>query len=93
MRELLEEFGHNGREGTYFLLKGRAWWRGMYSDLSQYVRTCRECQYRAPVRIKEPVRAVVVTGLWRRAWMDIGYMPHSMGKSFLVVARCLLTLL
>ncbi|KAJ6102680.1 hypothetical protein N7486_005107 [Penicillium sp. IBT 16267x] len=34
-----DELGHKGRESTYHLLKLRYWWEGMYSQVSEYVRS------------------------------------------------------
>lgn len=91
MEGLHDACGHRGREGTYFLLKSRCWWPGQFSDVSRYVKSCVECQFRSSNRTEEPLRLVTVSGLFRRVSLDITYMPSSMGKQYLLVARCLFT--
>ena len=39
-----DELGHNGSARTYMLLKRNYYWKGMKSDINQYVKQCKECQ-------------------------------------------------
>ena len=37
--------GHQGFDRTYYAIKSKYYWSGMYADVDKYVRQCRECQH------------------------------------------------
>ncbi len=43
MQHAHEELGHFGVKGTYNLLLGKYWWRGMHIDVQQLVSRCMVC--------------------------------------------------
>jgi hypothetical protein len=43
MRELHDETGHRGRQGTFEHVARRYQWRKMYRDCERFVDTCKEC--------------------------------------------------
>lgn len=51
--------GHCGRKRTYFKMKSDYKWKGMYKDISDYIKSCRECQINKPRRSN--VEEMIVT--------------------------------
>jgi hypothetical protein len=43
VRHAHEELGHFGVKRTYSLLHGHYWWRGMQTDVKQFVSKCMVC--------------------------------------------------
>jgi hypothetical protein len=90
-REILEELhddgGHRGREGTFRRVADRYWWESMWKEVKQYVKTCRECQFRASQRREEALHPTWVDIRWSKVAVDVVHMPPSHGKHFLVQAR------
>jgi len=41
-----ETGGHFGKDTTYEKIKGRYYWKGMYKDIEEYIKTCDACQRR-----------------------------------------------
>ena len=39
-----DQLGHNGTARTYMLLKRTYYWKGMKTDISNYVKQCKLCQ-------------------------------------------------
>src|SRR5688572_13341101 len=38
--------GHFGKDTTYEKIKTRYYWKGMYKDIEEYIKTCDTCQRR-----------------------------------------------
>src|SRR5436190_23640475 len=38
--------GHFGKDTTYDKISTRFWWKGMYKDITEYIRRCDSCQRR-----------------------------------------------
>jgi len=38
--------GHFGKDTVYNKISTRFWWKGMYNDIREYVKTCDSCQRR-----------------------------------------------
>src|SRR5437763_13351270 len=58
-----ETEGHFGKDATYEKIKERYYWKGMYKDIEEYVKTCDACQRRGkqgkkgylnPIKIGKP---------------------------------------
>lgn len=64
MSGMHDECGHKGQKGTYYLLKTRVWWAGLYADVSRYVKSCNRCQFRSSSWIEKPFRVVSLLGLF-----------------------------
>ena len=50
-RQILSEYhdllvggGHQGIDRTYYAIKSKYYWSGMYADVDKYVKHCKECQ-------------------------------------------------
>jgi hypothetical protein len=78
-RQILSEYhdslvggGHQGFDRTYYAIKSKYYWSGMYADVDKYVKQCKECQHAkrnycgqpAPLH-QLPVAAVFQRGLLR----------------------------
>ena len=85
--QLHDEGGHRGREGTYRRLADRYYWYGMFSDVSNYIKTCEACQMRAPGREEEALHPSWTPTLDRKWAIDIVKMPHVDGSVCMVLAR------
>jgi hypothetical protein len=79
--------GHRGREGTLPKVVERYWWPEMYVVVKDWVKTCEQCQKRAPLQYDKPLKSLTVSHVWQRVGMDISYMPKiEDGYHLLVVA-------
>ena len=76
--------GHYDAEATYLLLRNRVWWKGMYKDVRQYVKTCLNCQRRRPLKqtIYRPPAQAPVSGLWNTISIDFaGPLPKTIRQN------------
>jgi hypothetical protein len=87
LEKLHDEAGHKGREGTFQRLRYRYYWDQMFRSVSDYVRQCRECQFRANKRAADTMLPTWSKALWAKIAIDVVHMPASEGKHYLVVAR------
>lgn len=71
-------FGHLGMDGTYNLIKARAWWPGIQKDVRTWVATCATCQKNtkdAPCP-KAPLCPLPIVNAFERWSIDfIGRLP------------------
>lgn len=49
--------GHLGQTNTFFRLRQKYYWPGMYSDIQQYIINCDICQKRSKDRIPHPIQS------------------------------------
>ena len=90
---LHDEFGHKGREQTFWLVFQRYWWPKMYEDIRRRVKKCDLCQRAADGHYQESLRAMPEwPALFWRIHIDCTGMPESDGKNTLVQARCSMSL-
>ena len=87
VEELHDESGHRGKKGTYEKVSLRYWWKGLYRDVENWVKTCRECQMRASVRATEELHPTLHNTLWSKVGLDVVYMPKDAGFSKIVAMR------
>ena len=87
MQALHEQSGHRGTETTYRKIADRYYWENMSYQVQRYVRSCPECQFRAPNRTYEELHPTYVAVAWRKVGVDIVYMPPDLGFNFMVLAR------
>lgn len=59
--------GHFGKDATYNKISTRFWWKGMYKDIEEYVKTCDSCQRRGnkggigylnPIKVGKPFERI-----------------------------------
>ena len=87
MKEIHDEIGHKGRGATFEQVKRRYQWKGIFSDIDEWVKSCEECQKRAQIRYEEGLHPTWSVSVWDKVGVDIVYMPQSNEGSFLVLAR------
>ena len=87
LKQLHDESGHRGREGTYRRIADRYWWEQLHDDVKGYVRSCEECQKRDPTRLEEALHPTWVTFMWQKVGLDVVHMPACRGKHYIVMAR------
>ena len=87
IKELHDENGHPGQKATYNQVAQRYQWRGMYSDVVEWVKTCDECQNRAKLRYAEPLHPTWSITVWEKVGLDIIYMPWEGKDGYVVIAR------
>jgi hypothetical protein len=87
LRELHDDSGHRGREGTYRRVADRYWWQDMWQSVKKYVKSCEECQRRATQRQDEELHPTSVDRRWEKVAVDVTNLPKCQGKQYLVVAR------
>ena len=60
----------------------------MWEDVSDFVKSCDECQRRSNRRYEEPLHPIWSRTVWEKVSVDVVYMPLSEeGFGFLVIAR------
>ena len=64
--------GHQGFDRTYYAIKSKYYWNGMYADVDKYVRQCKECQYakRNFHGQPAPLHPLAVAAVFQRWHMD-----------------------
>jgi len=87
IRQLHDGSGHRGTKETYGKTALRYWWKGLYRDIEQWVKTCEECQKRATIRVTEELHTTLENSLWLRVGLDVVYMPMDKGFSKIVAMR------
>src|SRR5436190_18335007 len=59
--------GHFGKDTTYDKISTRFWWKGMYKDITEYIRRCDSCQRRGnkggkgylnPIKVGKPFERI-----------------------------------
>ncbi len=59
--------GHFGKDATYNKINTRFWWKGMYKDIEEYIKTCDSCQRRGnkggsgclnPIKVGKPFERI-----------------------------------
>ena len=56
-------------------------------DVTEYCKSCPECQFRDAKRMEEPSKMTFLNQLFYRINSDVTYMPKAQGKRYLIVAR------
>ena len=87
IREMHDKEGHRGKKGTYTKVDLCYWWKGLYWDVDKWVKTCKECQFRARNRTGEELHLTLENALWSKVGVDVVYMPKDAGFSKIVAMR------
>ena len=87
MREMHDKGGLRGTKGTYTKVALRYWWKGLYRDIDNWLKTCRECQFRAPNRTVEELHPTLENASWSKVGLYVVYMPKDAGFSKIVAIR------
>ena len=89
-----DQLGHNGTARTYMLLKRTYYWKGMKTDIANYVKQCKLCQKQNILPVK------YVSGhfsapmaLMEFISMDLigDFTPSSKGNKYALTVICMLT--
>ena len=89
-----DQLGHNGTARTYMLLKRIYYWKGMKTDVSNYVKQCKLCQKQNILPVK------YVSGHFSAPMapmefisMDLigNFTPSSKGNRYALTVICMLT--
>ena len=89
-----DQLGHNGTARTYMLLKRTYYWKGMKTDVSNYVKQCKLCQKQNILPVK------YVLGYFSAPMapmefisMDLigDFTPSSKGNKYALTVICMLT--
>jgi transposase InsO family protein len=85
---LHDESGHRGRDATIKRILERYWWKSVYRDTQNYVKTCDQCQRRQNLRVEEELRPNLTSTMWQKVAVDVVHMPRGVGNfKYIVVAR------
>ena len=87
IKELHDEIGHRGRKTTYRQIAKRYQWKGMWSDVEAWIKTCEICQKRSNSRYEEPLHPTWSMIVWEKIGLDVVYLPEVNGYGFIVFAR------
>ena len=88
LRQLHDESGHRGRDGTYVKARLRYYWDGLYRDINRYIRSCKECQKRRPHSYDEPLHPTFLVTIFAKVGLDVVHMPAATdGSKYMVGMR------
>ena len=92
--QLLKEFhdtlwaGHRGIWATYYKIKERYWWKGLYKDVEDFVASCPTCQLQSKVRYRDELHPTYPLAMHFQWVIDLVAMPMGLwGMKYLVLAR------
>src|SRR6201985_2290212 len=85
--------GHMGVDNTYQRLSDKYYWKEMYEDIREYVRTCDTCQKRRRDKDIDRLQPIPPTSAFDHIGIDIvGPLPRTLrGNRYIVVAVDYLT--
>jgi len=84
-----DDNGHIGFDKLYASIRAKYYWPKMYADLSDYVRSCSDCQQtKRPIHHrKAPLKLIPVEDVFSRFHLDyLGPLPASDGFRYMLVA-------
>ena len=88
LRQLHQESGHRGRDGTYEKAELRYYWDGLYRDIDRYIHSCEERRKRRPPRYDEPLHPTFSATIFAKVGLDIVHMPAATdGSKYMVGMR------
>ena len=83
-----DESDYRGRDGTYQKTRILYYWRRLFRDVDEYVRSCSECQRRKPNRFDEPLHPTFSAAIFAKVGMDVVHMPAATdGSKYMVGMR------
>ena len=89
-----DQLGHNGTARTYMLLKRTYYWKGMKTDISNYVKQCKLCQKQniLPVKYVSGHFSAPMAPMEFISMDLIGdFTPSSKGNKYALTVICMLT--
>ena len=89
-----DQLGHNGTARTYMLLKRTYYWKGMKTDISNYVKQCKLCQKQNILPVKYvPGHFSAPMAPMEFISMDLigDFTPSSKGNKYALTIICMLT--
>ena len=89
-----DQLGHNGTARTYMLLKRTYYWKGMKTDISNYVKQCKLCQKQniLPVKYVSGHFSAPMAPMEFISMDLIGdFTPSSKGNKYALTIICMLT--
>ena len=89
-----DQLGHNGTARTYMLLKRTYYWKGMKTDVSNYVKQCKLCQKQniLPVKYVSGHFSTPMAPMEFISMDLIGdFTPSSKGNKYALTVICMLT--
>ena len=89
-----DQLGHNGTARTYMLLKRTYYWKGMKTDISNYVKQCKICQKQniLPVKYVSGHFSAPMAPMEFISMDLIGdFIPSSKGNKYALTVICMLT--
>ena len=89
-----DQLGHNGTARTYMLLKRTYYWKGMKTDISNYVKQCKLCQKQniLPVKYVSGHFSAPMAPMEFVSMDLIGdFTPSSKGNKYALTVICMLT--
>ncbi|KAK3099708.1 hypothetical protein FSP39_008357 [Pinctada imbricata] len=79
--KVLEKFhdnrGHMGIEKTFYAISSEVYWRNLYDDVQQYVKSCSKCQLATKFEKENTVKPIPVVSPWHHVCIDLVQMPLS----------------
>ena len=81
LRQLHDESGHRGRDGTYKKPWLRYYWDGLYRDIDRYIGSCEEFQERRPHRYDKLLHPTFSTMVFAKVGLDVVHMPAATDAS------------
>ena len=74
IKELQDQSGHRSTKGTYPKVASRYRWKGLYRKIETWVKTCCQCQYRAPNWMTAELHPTSEKTLWSKVRLEVVYI-------------------
>ena len=86
-RQAHDEMGHKGTRATYNLIAPRFFWPGLYEDVAERVRKCKECKHRDLERAQPAIGPTVSTAIFSKVSLDLVPMPPTSRHRYLILVQ------
>ena len=88
LRQLHDELGHRGIDGTYEKARLRYYWGSLYRDIDCYIHSCEDCQKRRPHPYDKPLHCTFSLTVFAQVGLDVVHMPAATdGSKYMVEMR------
>ena len=88
LANLHNESGHRGRDATCTKVRNRLYWKGLYSDVDNFVQSCEQYQKRKRHRYDKPLHPTFSYSLWTKIGLDMVHMPTARDRCKYLVGMC-----
>ena len=87
LRSLHEKNMYKERKETYCQIADCYWWKKLYQNVKQHVKSCIFCQLKALKKKKKKLHSMYVSIIWEKIRMNVIHMLFSHNYNYLIIAK------